>query len=204
MVLNLAELPGGVGRWTADYLAAKMPSLHGVKASNTSSTFAFWSSSDNMEPYAMTLGKTERTAWGVQTSSIAEVLDHGVGWRYWSVTATVLTAPLRQPGALMRLSIPSKRLAFGVSWVTVPVPAAGFPLIARSAELGKTQASVLLSDMTNRQAICPADCRGRVDNVWVSSGGVTAQAHYDLVNNFFVQVSLPPWPRDSLRPRINA
>jgi hypothetical protein len=57
-----------------------------------------------------------------------------------------------------------------------------------SADLRTTSASVLMRDLSVEQVMCASDCRGRVDNVWVSTAGVTAQAHYDLVNNFFVQV----------------
>eukprot|EP01052_Picozoa_sp_SAG31_P009970 SAG31_NODE_534_length_14370_cov_121.217434_10_plen_270_part_00 len=36
---------------------------------------------------------------------------------------------------------------------------------------------------------CATKCPNRVDNLWISSQGVTVQAHYDLVNNFFVQIA---------------
>ena len=36
--------------------------------------------------------------------------------------------------------------------------------------------------------LCASVCPDRVDNVWWSTKGVTAQAHYDLINNLFLQV----------------
>jgi hypothetical protein len=50
------------------------------------------------------------------------------------------------------------------------------------------QVSALASDYDSSR-LCASDCPDRVDNVWWSTKGVTAQAHYDLINNLFVQVS---------------
>ena len=59
-----------------------------------------------------------------------------------------------------------------------------------SRDLGppsSSEVSALSSDYDPSQ-LCATVCPDRVDNVWWSTKGVVAQAHYDLINNLFVQV----------------
>lgn len=56
-----------------------------------------------------------------------------------------------------------------------------------SRDLGASEVAALASDYDPSQ-LCASVCPDRVDNVWWSTKGVTAQAHYDLINNLFVQV----------------
>lgn len=56
-----------------------------------------------------------------------------------------------------------------------------------SRDLSASEVSALAADYDLSQ-LCASVCPDRVDNVWWSTKGVTAQAHYDLINNLFVQI----------------
>ncbi len=146
-------------KWTPEYFASVLSKpLTNVKFSTTSSIFAYW-------------GKAENPGG----ENFAQFIGHTnpyTSWRTMSMSANDLaTVAAKQESAEPH-----------------PLAEDGYYYYSRDlSATGDSQVSALSSDYDPSQ-LCATVCPDRVDNVWWSTKGVTAQAHYDLINNLFVQV----------------
>ena len=101
----------------------------------------------------------------------AELLGHTSPYTAWD-TLSLPASEMQKRGELQE---------------SAEAPSASDGYFYYSAPMTKDEVAPLAGDYDS-SALCASSCPERVDNVWWSTKGVTAQAHYDLINNLFVQV----------------